>query len=109
MCVSELVPCPPEYHGYMGTCYRYYPWVNRHYRSEEYKFQETWQSSLDQCEVENATLASIHSEEEAYWLKVIQTKQSHVYINDPTNIDLIHTCNKYMVLGSVAVAPQTNN
>ena len=61
--------CPENYHYFGGNCYRYYQWVLRHYRYE-YSFQESWHKALRQCERENATLASIHSEEEAYFIKV---------------------------------------
>ena len=67
---STGLSCPKNYRYFGGNCYRYYPWVNRHYRPGDYRFQETWHKALRQCERENATLASIHSEEEAYFLKV---------------------------------------
>ena len=67
---STNLSCPKDYRYFGGNCYRYYPWVMRHYRPEDYRFQESWHKALRQCERENATLASIHSEEEAYFLKV---------------------------------------
>ena len=66
--VSMKMSCPENYHYFGGNCYRYYQWV-RHYRYE-YSFQESWHKALRQCERENATLASIHSKEEAYFIKV---------------------------------------
>ncbi|KAK2192053.1 hypothetical protein NP493_40g08028 [Ridgeia piscesae] len=66
---STSLSCPKNYRYFGGNCYRYYPWVLRHYRPDDYHFQESWHKALRQCERENATLASIHSEEEAYFLK----------------------------------------
>ena len=72
--VSGAVPmnmsCPENYQYFGGNCYRYYRWVLRHNQPEVYRFQESWHKALRQCESENATLASIHSEEEAYFIKV---------------------------------------
>ena len=68
--IQDTSLCPPDYYHYQGYCYHYYQWVLRHYITEDYAFQHTWQLSLEQCERENATLVSIHSEEEAYFIKV---------------------------------------
>ncbi len=62
--------CPVEYRYFGGSCYRYYQWLSRHYKPDEYHFQESWHKALLQCERENGTLASIQSEEEAYYIKV---------------------------------------
>lgn len=62
--------CPSEYYGYRDHCYRYYAYPLRKYRPELYGFQKTWQTALSRCEEEQGSLVSIHSEEEAYWIKV---------------------------------------
>lgn len=59
-----------DYYYFRGNCYRYYQWVLRHYLPLNYTFQETWQVALDKCKSENATLVSIHDEEEAYFIQV---------------------------------------
>ena len=64
------VTCDVDYHYFRGNCYRYYQWVLRHYKPENYTFQATWQKALDQCEAENATLLSVHDEDESYFIKV---------------------------------------
>ncbi|KAI0232930.1 hypothetical protein LSAT2_016795 [Lamellibrachia satsuma] len=73
--VSIKLSCPENYLYFGGNCYRYYQWVLRHYRPEDYRFQESWHKALRQCERENATLASIHSEEEAYFIKYTMSKE----------------------------------
>ena len=62
--------CSDDYVEWRGFCYRYYPFVLRHYQEEEFAFQLTWQRSLEQCESENATLLSVYDEEEVHFLQV---------------------------------------
>ncbi|CAD5116857.1 DgyrCDS5699 [Dimorphilus gyrociliatus] len=59
---------------YNNHCYYYYNWVFRHYKKEEYNFQETWQKSQEYCNSYNANLISIWDEQEEQIIKYAFTK-----------------------------------